>query len=265
MNPQIPPTDDDTLSPDERELAQLYGRLSQAEPDAKLDAAILAQAQAAVQSKPGRARRRWSVGFASAAALVLAVGIVWRSNMLPAPESSLVSAASSSADKESGAPAMTPVAPGAQATARNAPAEPSARMTARAEKTMRRISVTADTNVNAAPPPARYAPPPPVPAPKVVEMVSPPPPAMQQAMSPPLPQTALTAPPAPPLQAGDQAPSPASSVMAKPDGTPAQRIAYIRRMLGEDHRTQASDAMHALRKDFPNYAIPDDLRALQSH
>ncbi|QDE39264.1 hypothetical protein FIV34_08660 [Luteibacter pinisoli] len=72
MNPNTPPPHDDDL-PDERELAALYARLPKAEPDAALDAAVLAAALRV--TPPVRRRPRWPVALGSAAVLVLAVGV----------------------------------------------------------------------------------------------------------------------------------------------------------------------------------------------
>jgi hypothetical protein len=75
MNPNTPPPHDDDL-PDERELATLYARLPKAEPDAALDAAVLAHAGRAVPAR--RHRARWPVALGSAAVLVLAAGLAWQ-------------------------------------------------------------------------------------------------------------------------------------------------------------------------------------------
>jgi hypothetical protein len=75
------------LAGEESELARLYRRLPQAEPDAKLDAAVLALARAAVEPqrvnalRHAKARHRrpwWLVGLSSAAGLVLAAGVAWQ-------------------------------------------------------------------------------------------------------------------------------------------------------------------------------------------
>ena len=75
------------LAGEESELARLYRRLPQAEPDAKLDAAVLNLARAAVEPQRVNALRHanhrhrrpwWLVGLSSAAGLVLAAGIAWQ-------------------------------------------------------------------------------------------------------------------------------------------------------------------------------------------
>jgi hypothetical protein len=63
------------LSDDSR-VAALYRRLPKDEPDAKLDAVILAQARVAVA--PRRARPRWLPAMSAAAAIVIAAGLAYR-------------------------------------------------------------------------------------------------------------------------------------------------------------------------------------------
>jgi hypothetical protein len=69
------------------ELARLYRRLPQSEPDARLDAAVLSLARAAVEPQRVNALRHanvrhrrplWLVGLSSAAGVVLAAGIAWQ-------------------------------------------------------------------------------------------------------------------------------------------------------------------------------------------
>jgi hypothetical protein len=70
------------VSSDERErrlldeLAQAYRRLPRDEPSPELDAAVLAQARAALG--PRRALPRWGAGLGMAAVLALAVGLSWQ-------------------------------------------------------------------------------------------------------------------------------------------------------------------------------------------
>src|SRR5690606_14563195 len=78
MNPQPPPPSDEDLAREERELAALYRRLPNAEPDAALDARVLADADRAVARPARRRAQPWLIGLGSAAALVLVAGIAWR-------------------------------------------------------------------------------------------------------------------------------------------------------------------------------------------
>ena len=61
---------------DDSRVAALYRRLPKDEPDARLDAKILAQARAAV--RPRRARSRWLPAMSAAAALVVVAGLAYR-------------------------------------------------------------------------------------------------------------------------------------------------------------------------------------------
>jgi Meckel syndrome type 1 protein len=61
---------------DDSRVAALYRRLPKDEPDAKLDAAILAQARAAVATR--RSRPRWMPAMSAAAALVVVAGLAYR-------------------------------------------------------------------------------------------------------------------------------------------------------------------------------------------
>lgn len=126
------------LAGEESELARLYRRLPQAEPDAKLDAAVLNLARAAVEPQRVNALRHaksrhprpwWLVGLSSAAGVVLAAGIAWQmrhgfdghpaANMTPAPQSR---AAQSGRDVIP----ISAITPPAEAEAPAAPAAPPA-------------------------------------------------------------------------------------------------------------------------------------------
>lgn len=100
------------LAGEESELARLYRRLPQSEPDAKLDAAVLALARAAVEpqrvnalrhAKDRHRRPLWLVGLSSAAGLVLAAGLAWQmrgafNETLPSSRSAAPPAASAERD-----------------------------------------------------------------------------------------------------------------------------------------------------------------------
>ena len=68
------------LTPEERELAQLAGRLGpHGEPSSALDARILAAAHAAVATQQTRKPKpRWPLAMGLAASVVLAVGVAWQ-------------------------------------------------------------------------------------------------------------------------------------------------------------------------------------------
>lgn len=72
------------LSPEEQALSNRLGEWSPGGPSAALDARILAQARGAVAAPAKRSQRRpWLVSLASAAALILTVGVVWRTIEAP--------------------------------------------------------------------------------------------------------------------------------------------------------------------------------------
>lgn len=111
------------LAGEESELARLYRRLPQSEPDAKLDAAVLGLARAAVEPQRVNALRHanqrhrrpwWLVGLSSAAGLVLAAGVAWqlRQGMPQSPVDALrPSASSSQPDRDVVPIAVLPEAP----------------------------------------------------------------------------------------------------------------------------------------------------------
>ncbi|MGN6480003.1 MAG: hypothetical protein ACTHLF_07540, partial [Luteibacter sp.] len=117
----MPPPSDDEL-PDERELAALYARLPKTEPDAALDAAVLA---AATRGLPVRRRPRWPVALGSAAVLVLAVGVGWHMKQTPIRDPIAEKAAVLTAAEPASAPAAAPAPPAASpSTPAAAPAPP---------------------------------------------------------------------------------------------------------------------------------------------
>ncbi|MEP6484423.1 MAG: hypothetical protein ABJB01_08230 [Rudaea sp.] len=64
------------LQKDDSRVAALYRKLPRAEPDAKLDAAVLGMARAAVA--PNRTRRNWVPAFSAAAVVLFAAGLAFR-------------------------------------------------------------------------------------------------------------------------------------------------------------------------------------------
>lgn len=135
------------LAGEESELARLYRRLPQSEPDAKLDAAVLALARAAVEPQRINALRHanqrhrrpwWLVGLSSAAGLVLAAGVAWqlREGVPHSPVDALRPTASSSQPDrdvipiavlpEAPVPPPPPPAPFEDAAVAAAPAAPPA-------------------------------------------------------------------------------------------------------------------------------------------
>jgi len=93
----------DSFLADDSRVAALYRKLPKDEPDAKLDAAILAQARAAVA--PRRRRPRWLPAMSAAAAIVIAAGLAYRVGPHVWNERSAVSA---KAEQRVAAPASVP-------------------------------------------------------------------------------------------------------------------------------------------------------------
>lgn len=83
-------TEDKRHNPDTRGLDRLYRQAADAEPDRRIDEAVLGQARR-VASRPRRRALRhpgaWGTGLAAAASLVLAVGLVFQYGWQPTPES----------------------------------------------------------------------------------------------------------------------------------------------------------------------------------
>lgn len=305
MNPHTPPPpDDDALAREERELAALYRRLPQAEPDAALDAAVLAQASRAVESRRRHALPRWAVALSSAAVLVLAAGLVWRLEFaqqqiapMEAPAVLQQAKPDAAATRDMAPASAEPVpAPGRAsqpAMARRVPAAAphSPEPQVREERGRQAPAIipqvqgltAAPAKVLAAPPakraantPPRIAPPPPVD--EASTMALPPPPAP----APPAPPA--PAPSKPSMVVLQEHPAAITTVfaadMAK-DGTTAtastvaapgeaatvppafaKRVEQIRQALRQGaSRDETRKAVQALQREFPDVALPDDLRA----
>lgn len=86
------------LSEEERALARRLDEWSPGSPSAALDARILAQSQSAVAISLKPSRRPWLISVASAAVLVLTVGVVWRTVQAPRDESLIAPPATPASD-----------------------------------------------------------------------------------------------------------------------------------------------------------------------
>jgi len=73
------------LDPEEQALARRWSTLPDGEPPAALDARIRAQAHAAARASRPKVRP-WAWGLSTAAAAVLAVGLLWQTGMPPTSE-----------------------------------------------------------------------------------------------------------------------------------------------------------------------------------
>ena len=148
------------LDADERAIAAQLPRLhGRSEPDAVLDARILAAAHAAVSSPAPVARRRrgWIVPLTAAASVSLAVGLAWQLQPPPAPQAApaepVMSAAGAAHEQGQAvvhAPDAVPPPPPADAIVRPMPA-PMVRQPASASDTARIAREAAHAEVAADP------------------------------------------------------------------------------------------------------------------
>jgi len=294
MNQTTPPPSDDDL-PDERELAALYARLPKAEPDASLDAAVLAEAARAM---PVSRRPRWPVALASAAVLVLSVGVAWQVRELqPVPSAMPTAAAPAPSTPAPATPAVAaaaaPDAAGTRAAdsiaAEAAPTRElrksasasnvgaaSAAMPAQRAQALRSASPAIAAQLAPAPAPA-----PAPPAPAIVQQVTPPPApaAPEAAIVSAAPQHYESSQPAPSgvlretmaakvaADESDVSKAPSAPVatgrVAVPNALgPDDRVGEIRRLLGIGDRAQALRELKDLRRRYPHYDLPQDLRDL---
>ncbi len=157
---------DDRLTPEERELAALLGKLPPHQaPPPQLDRAILDAARAAVapaatasdsdRASSARRRLRWPNVLGIAASLVLVTGIAWQLRPLPPTI-------------EAPAPAASPAQPLQMVSGEASPAPPAARTSQPAPVVKQlappKLAPVAPSKPLPAPPP----PPPPLPAPAMV-------------------------------------------------------------------------------------------------
>jgi hypothetical protein len=251
------------LSGDDSRLAALYRKLPQAEPDARLDAAVRAQAQRAVAAMEAPVRTpahgRWLPALSAAAIVALSAGIafqigpqLWqRSARQPETQSAAVPAAPPPAAPQPGAAAagalQESAAPAAMAP-RDVPALPAE---------MKKVE-------NAAPQPAPRA----FPAPsRTMQETTPPPPAAEA--KPAMPAPAMTAPVRAKQADTESAGAPAATLAAPATQDrnatlyPEHWLANIRQMLRDNRREEALRSLAQFRKRYPGYRLPDDLRDLR--
>lgn len=287
MNPREPWTSE------EQALAAHLQEWSTGGPSANLDAAVLAQARTAVAVTP-RLRRPWLVSVASAAALVLTVGVVWRTLQSPqnevlAPPPAPVMSAPAPASTEIQALNRAKIEAKASSGSASESREQAGTVAGEATVPMRAAREEAVDRAESATPPtaddALFAPPPepaPIPsAPPAEPFVAPPPP---EERSPPSAEAELQQPvperiasPEPSRDAAvetasrrerrQSAPVTAQSRSAAADqstGAPAQvpfeqAVDNIRVMLREGEVRAARTAIMDLRRRFPDQALPADL------
>ena len=285
------------LTAEEQALAERLARLGpRAEPSPALDARVLAAAHAAAQEPPASRlpprRQRWPAIVGLAASLVLAVGLAWRLRpeaprapresvaafrmvVPPAPSAPAATAATAAAPAPDAVPS-TPIAPpqpsrdaGVAAQAHAAETKSSAANSA-AERAAPKVP-DAMTPVESPPPPA------PPPAPEALRDVAP-----QARATAPAPPAAVPA-PAPTAQdsglddsanGADRASAfgdvqgkdePADEVPPATVESPAVRDAWlqrIRRLIDAGDIAGARASLREFQRRYPDYPLPEDLRAL---
>jgi hypothetical protein len=272
------------LGPEEQALADRLREWSVAPPSAALDERILAQARAAV-ARPVRRPRPLLIGLASAASLVLAVGVVWR--VLEAPPEPLAPVPEAMPQmRGAGADAAAPAAATAgDAAATQAPAQRQADAPAGQRAAERGPARTA---------PRAQSPGPAAPAPDLADLAETPvEPAPVPALAPapaPAPEPPPPPPPAPPARTRGGAEAGAARTPAAPAlriaapetddrergrvlearrergsavAEPAtQAIERIRGLIAEGELDQARAQVALLRERWPDLVLPADLQAL---
>lgn len=278
--------DNDAL-PGEDELKSLYRSLPRKEPSPAMDSAIRRAAADAVRAGQRRHITRWPVAVASAAVMVVAVGLGWRMMQQPAsvPPQTVSRAVIVSAAPAS-APAPATPSQGSEAIA-NAPAPtlaaaPASRIAMPAAAKRENIrsamkpKVVAPTIATEQPPAAATEPAPmvamnedriaapPAPAPAA------PAPVADAASSAYAPQAAMrtTAVAGALNQRAVTAMKITAAPVAAPDSTavsatdtPAQELEKIRQLFALHRHDEAMQRLTTFRQTHPDVPLPDDLRA----
>ena len=266
-------------TPEERALAQRLARVGpHGEPSPQIDARVLAAARAALDaplvSRHHRSRR-WPVALGVAASLVLAVGVAWRLRPLPP---------GSTADL------ATPT----HTTIQSNPAPAAAQATTAAPAAQAAPEAASEASI------ATESPPPPETAPRrAAKTVAAPPPALDQQVdadvpAPEIPEAAAPAAAQSPQksEAGQSTADaamdasqtgeldPAATAQAQPEAAdepldamppatadaPGVRDAWlfrIRALIDSGDVAGGRRSLHAFTERYPDYPLPEDLRALQ--
>ena len=245
------------LSDDDSRLAALYRKLPQAEPDARLDAAVRAQAQRAVAAVAAPARTpasgRWLPALSVAAVVAVAAGIAFRLGpqmwQRPASRPEVESAAAPTAPPPATPQPVETTSSMRKAAAPAATAAPVAQAPAAEKQKME--------NAASRPAPRAF----PAPAQALRESTPPPPPATAEA------KPALSAPTMAAPMKTMQSDAASAGVPAALDRNaslyPEHWLANIRQMLRDGQRNAAIRSLDQFRKKYPDYHLPDDLRDLR--
>jgi Meckel syndrome type 1 protein len=290
MNTHDHPNDDSL--PGEEELQALYRSLPRKEPTPALDQAVHAAAAAAVRAQTRKRIARWPIAAASAAVVLLAVGLGLRMREQPTRMQAPALVTQNAATVTEPQPSAS--APGGVIAQANLPEAPVATIAAprpRIAKTTRHMhesakpittSPAADALAEQTYAPSAQPTPTPLPAPA---------PAMATAQ-PPATAMAMAAPtaPAPPSASADARAAPEARSMAMktmampaaaapmaapmmvraapvdltaphPNDTPAQELDKIRALFAQHRRDEALQRIATFRQAHPDIPLPDDLRA----
>lgn len=248
-------------------MEELYRKLPQAEPDARLDSAVQAMARRAVTTTRPAARatsrRRWLPMLSAAAVVALAVGFafrlgpqLWQRPAAVAPAEPVVAPAPQEMQTESAADSMHAPTAHAKPALESVPAAPAPAAKA-TPQVLQKVENAASRPVSRAFPPPASALREPAPASPAAEAKSTPPaPAMAEPMR--------ARQPAPMESAGASMQTLAAPATADRNATlyPEHWLANIRQMLRDNQREAALRSLDEFRKKYPDYVLPDDLRDL---
>ena len=262
---------------EERALALRLARVGpHGEPSPQLDATVLAAARAALDAPPRSTQRsrRWPVALGVAASLVLAVGVAWRLRPLP-PGSSADLAAPTRAATTKPAPAAVgpagaaPVAQAAPEAASDAsiametppPLPPAPHRSAKAASPAPAPEVQPDTDV--APPvildmPSAAPAPPSAPTPDAAERKVDASPAANQATEPDRASMSDDQ-----SEAGDEPLDAMPPATADAPGVRDAWLSRIRALIDSGDVAGGRRSLRAFVERYPDYPLPEDLRALQ--
>jgi hypothetical protein len=264
---------------DDEDLVARYRALPRPEPSAALDAAVLAQARAAVR----RTRPAWMAPLGAAAVVVLAVAVGWQLRGVPFESPDVLPQADSALPAERASEAPVDAEADAEATAataaaqRNeaptgagpgarAPAPPPAPLREAKAERERQVEMRSATSTEA---PAAPAPPAPAPPPEAPGM---PAQALSKAQrAEPAPQPAAPpAPTAPPSAVvAPMAAEAASAELVRDaaadlaDLEPAEWMDAIRRLREAGDVDAARAELRRLLDRHPDLELPEDLRDLR--
>ena len=241
-------------------MDELYRKLPQAEPDARLDSAVQAMARRAVAATipiSAARQRRWLPVLSAAAVVALAVGFAFRLGpqlwQRPASVPPIEPVATPAPPATGSTPAPTALAKPAMETPPPSPA-PAAKA---APHDLQKVENAASRSApRAFPAPAR-----------TLREPTPPPAAVEAKPAPPAPAAATAMRAQQPVEM-ESAAAPMQTLAAPATADrnvslyPEHWLANIRLLLRDNQRAAALRSLDEFRKKYPDYVLPDDLRDL---